>query len=102
MARRSKSAEYGSPHGLGISEWPVSQRVAGRRLTLLNVTTGAFRITDEDITRVNGRREELASRLQARYGFRRTEALREIRAWMRSKTVMLSLKKPTDILSRDR
>jgi uncharacterized protein YjbJ (UPF0337 family) len=43
------------------------------------------RLTDEDITRINGRREELASRLQERYGFCKIEAEREIRAWMRSK-----------------
>jgi uncharacterized protein YjbJ (UPF0337 family) len=46
------------------------------------------RLTDEDITRINGRRDELASRLQERYGFGRIEAQREIKAWMRSKTVV--------------
>jgi uncharacterized protein YjbJ (UPF0337 family) len=42
------------------------------------------KLTDEDITRINGRRDELAARLQARYGFARAEAEREIGAWMRS------------------
>lgn len=42
------------------------------------------KLTDEDITRINGRREELAARLQERYGFARSEAEREIGAWMRS------------------
>jgi uncharacterized protein YjbJ (UPF0337 family) len=42
------------------------------------------KLTDEDITRINGRRDELAARLQERYGFARSEAEREIGAWIRS------------------
>jgi uncharacterized protein YjbJ (UPF0337 family) len=42
------------------------------------------KLTDEDITRINGRREELAARLQERYGFARSEAEREVGAWLRS------------------
>ena len=42
------------------------------------------KLTDEDITRINGRRAELAARLQERYGFARAEAEREIGAWIRS------------------
>jgi uncharacterized protein YjbJ (UPF0337 family) len=42
------------------------------------------KLTDEDITRINGRRAELAARLQERYGFARAEAEREIGAWVRS------------------
>jgi len=42
------------------------------------------KLTDEDLTRIGGRREELISRLRARYGFSRAEAEREIEAWMRS------------------
>ena len=42
------------------------------------------KLTDEDITRINGRRDELAARLQERYGFARNEAEREIGAWIRS------------------
>jgi uncharacterized protein YjbJ (UPF0337 family) len=42
------------------------------------------KLTDEDITRINGRREELAARLQERYGFSRSEAEREVGAWLRS------------------
>jgi uncharacterized protein YjbJ (UPF0337 family) len=41
------------------------------------------KLTDEDITRINGRRDELAARLQERYGFARSEAEREIGAWIR-------------------
>jgi len=32
---------------------------------------------------INGRRDELAARLQERYGFARSEAEREIGAWIR-------------------
>jgi uncharacterized protein YjbJ (UPF0337 family) len=42
------------------------------------------KLTDEDITRIAGRRSELAARLQERYGFARAEAEREIGAWIRS------------------
>jgi uncharacterized protein YjbJ (UPF0337 family) len=42
------------------------------------------KLTDEDVTRINGRRDELAARLQERYGFARSEAEREIGAWIRS------------------
>jgi uncharacterized protein YjbJ (UPF0337 family) len=42
------------------------------------------KLTDEDITRINGRRDELAARLQERYGFAKAEADREIGAWIRS------------------
>ncbi len=42
------------------------------------------KLTDEDITRISGRREELAARLQARYGFARNEAEREIEAWVKA------------------
>lgn len=49
-----------------------------------NVRTNWIKLTDEDLTRIGGRREELAKRLQARYGFARTEAEREIEAWMKT------------------
>jgi uncharacterized protein YjbJ (UPF0337 family) len=42
------------------------------------------KLTDEDVTRIGGRREELAKRLQARYGFAKTEAQREIDAWLKT------------------
>jgi uncharacterized protein YjbJ (UPF0337 family) len=42
------------------------------------------KLTDEDVTRIAGRRGELIGRLQARYGFARVEAEREIEAWLRS------------------
>jgi uncharacterized protein YjbJ (UPF0337 family) len=42
------------------------------------------KLTDEDLTRISGRREELVDRLQARYGFAKSEAEREIEAWMKA------------------
>jgi uncharacterized protein YjbJ (UPF0337 family) len=41
-------------------------------------------LTDDDLMRIDGRREELIGRLQARYGFARAEADREIEAWLKS------------------
>jgi uncharacterized protein YjbJ (UPF0337 family) len=49
-----------------------------------NVRTNWVKLTDEDLTRIGGRREELARRLQARYGFARAEAEREIDAWVKT------------------
>ena len=43
-----------------------------------------MKLTDEDITRIGGRREVLADRLQIRYGFAKAEAEREIEAWVRT------------------
>lgn len=43
-----------------------------------------IKLTDEDVTRIGGRRDELIGRLQARYGFAKGEAAREADAWMRS------------------
>jgi uncharacterized protein YjbJ (UPF0337 family) len=42
------------------------------------------KLTDEDLSRIGGRREELVTRLQARYGFGKGEAEREIEAWMKT------------------
>jgi len=42
------------------------------------------KLTDEDVTRIGGRRSELVRRLQARYGFAKAEAEREIEAWMKA------------------
>jgi uncharacterized protein YjbJ (UPF0337 family) len=42
------------------------------------------KLTDEDITRIAGRRSELVSRLRARYGFAKAEAEREIEAWTKA------------------
>jgi len=42
------------------------------------------KLTDEDLTRIGGGRKELVGRLQARYGFAKAEAEREIEAWIKS------------------
>jgi uncharacterized protein YjbJ (UPF0337 family) len=42
------------------------------------------KLTDEDITRIAGRRSELAGRLRERYGFAKSEAEREIEAWTKA------------------
>ena len=45
------------------------------------------KLTDEDLTRIGGRRSELCARLQARYGFAKAEADREIEAWLKAQRV---------------
>jgi uncharacterized protein YjbJ (UPF0337 family) len=40
-----------------------------------------LKLTEEDVTRIGGRRTELIGRLQARYGFAKAEAEREAEAW---------------------
>ena len=42
------------------------------------------KLTDEDLTRIGGRRAELIGRLRARYGFAEAEAVREVEAWIRA------------------
>jgi uncharacterized protein YjbJ (UPF0337 family) len=42
------------------------------------------KLTDEDLTRIGGRRNELVGRLQVRYGFAKVEAEREIEAWTKA------------------
>ncbi len=48
------------------------------------VRSNWIKLTDEDLIRVGGRRDELIRRLQARYGFAKAEAEREIEAWMKA------------------
>jgi len=48
------------------------------------VRSNWIKLTDEDFTRIGGRRDELVRRLQARYGFAKAEAEREIEAWMKA------------------
>lgn len=40
-------------------------------------------LTEDDIDIIDGRREELAGRIQTRYGLAREEAERQIDEWMR-------------------
>ena len=42
------------------------------------------KLTDADLMRINGSRDELVGRLQERYGFARAEAEHEIDAWLRT------------------
>jgi len=48
------------------------------------VRSNWIKLTDEDLTRIGGRRDELIRRLQARYDFAKAEAEREIEAWMKA------------------
>ncbi len=41
------------------------------------------KLTDDDIMRINGKRQELTGRLQERYGYAKEQAEREIDDWMR-------------------
>ena len=41
------------------------------------------KLTDDDLTLINGKREELAGRLQERYGIEKERAEREIDDWMK-------------------
>jgi uncharacterized protein YjbJ (UPF0337 family) len=38
-------------------------------------------LTDDDLTRIEGRRDELIGRLQARYGYEKERAEREVSDW---------------------
>ncbi|MBX3456704.1 CsbD family protein [Ferrovibrio sp.] len=40
------------------------------------------KLTDDDLTVIDGRREQLVGKLQERYGIMKDEAEREISAWM--------------------
>lgn len=42
------------------------------------------KLTDDDITAVNGKRDQLAGRLQAKYGFAKEHAERELDEFARS------------------
>jgi uncharacterized protein YjbJ (UPF0337 family) len=41
------------------------------------------KLTDDDLTLIDGKREELAGRLQERYGYQKEQAEKEIDAWMK-------------------
>ncbi len=40
------------------------------------------KLTDDDITQINGNRQELAGRLQTRYGYAKDRAEKEIDEWI--------------------
>lgn len=39
------------------------------------------RLTDDDLMTVNGQLDQLAGRIQERYGYEQEQALREVRDW---------------------
>ena len=41
------------------------------------------KLTDDDITRINGKRDQLAGRIQERYGYTKEKAEEEMKAWER-------------------
>jgi uncharacterized protein YjbJ (UPF0337 family) len=41
------------------------------------------KLTDDDLTLIDGKREELAGRLQERYGYQKEQAEEEIDSWMK-------------------
>jgi uncharacterized protein YjbJ (UPF0337 family) len=45
------------------------------------------RLTDDELSRVEGRREQLAARIQETYGLTREEAERQLRNWERNLAV---------------
>jgi uncharacterized protein YjbJ (UPF0337 family) len=40
------------------------------------------KLTDDDLTQIEGKRDELSGRLQQRYGYAKDEADRQIDSWM--------------------
>jgi uncharacterized protein YjbJ (UPF0337 family) len=40
-------------------------------------------LTDDDVAQVNGRRDQLEGRLQARYGYAKDTAREEVDTWLR-------------------
>jgi uncharacterized protein YjbJ (UPF0337 family) len=48
------------------------------------VQSNWIKLTDEDLARIGGYHDGLVERLQARYGFGRGEAVREIEAWVKT------------------
>jgi uncharacterized protein YjbJ (UPF0337 family) len=45
------------------------------------------KLTDDDLELANGRRDQLAGRIQERYGIGKDEALRQLDEWQRSDDV---------------
>ncbi|MFC7398676.1 CsbD family protein [Chelatococcus sp. GCM10030263] len=48
-----------------------------------NVQKQWGKLTDDDLTVIEGRRTELAGRLQKRYGYAKDQAEKEIDAWLK-------------------
>jgi uncharacterized protein YjbJ (UPF0337 family) len=41
------------------------------------------KLTDDELTQINGSREELEGRIQARYGYAKDQARQEVDEWLR-------------------
>ena len=52
-----------------------------------NVKEKWGRLTDDDIARLSGKRDELSGRIQERYGISRDEAEKEMDEWARNREV---------------
>jgi uncharacterized protein YjbJ (UPF0337 family) len=50
------------------------------------VKTKWGKLTDDDLTAINGKREQLEGKLQERYGFAKDQAQKEVDAWFRAQT----------------
>jgi len=45
------------------------------------VKEGWGKLTDDDLTEVNGKRDQLVGRIQERYGIAKEEAEKQVKAW---------------------
>jgi uncharacterized protein YjbJ (UPF0337 family) len=50
------------------------------------VKTKWGKLTDDDLTAINGKREQLEGKLQECYGFAKDQAQKEVDAWFRAQT----------------
>ena len=46
------------------------------------------KLTDDDLSQISGKQEELAGRIQARYGIEKEEAQRQIDSWLKEPGVL--------------
>jgi len=51
-----------------------------------NVKTKWAKLTEDDLTAINGQREKLEGMLQERYGIAKDEARKEVDDWFRAQT----------------
>jgi uncharacterized protein YjbJ (UPF0337 family) len=51
-----------------------------------NVKTKWGKLTDDDLTAINGKREQLVGKLQERYGIAKDQARKEVDDWFRAQT----------------
>ena len=65
-----------------MTENPIWNRIQGnwRQLSGM-VRTQWGKLTDDDLAQINGNREQLAGKIQERYGITRMEANQQIDTW---------------------